>query len=379
MGKRVQITDEVRARLSRTLGMEVNADDYVVYECIALNTLPVKQKGSLFDGARVSEATLSAMAAVLQRGEGVPMQIMHVTRGLLPVGKAFWGEIHRDKAGRPELRVQFFITKNEPEVIAKLDDATVDEVSAGFLGERLTCSKCGFDYLGKDADILNVLTMTCNKDHTVGKDGVYVNVDGLAAWHELSLVGKGAAQGAKVVAQPAGQETALAASGVSGKALIIQLTASQEQSIMADPVSVNLSELTGFATQLATAQAELANAKKDLDAKGGEITALTAKVTEAEAKVAELSAKLAEEQAKKPQADTEATLSFLKEQHQKLNVALGQKDAAVPETAAELIAGINAAQAKLSTLIPVGGIGNPAVNDATRQSAATNAAFKSRK
>lgn len=378
MGKRVQITDEVRARLSRTLGFEVNADDYAVYECIALNTLPVKQIGTLFNGARVSEATLSAMATILQRGEGIPIQVMHVTRGMLPVGKAFWGETGRNASGQTEFRVNFFVTKTEPDIIAKLDDGTVDEVSVGFQGEHLTCSKCGFDYLGKDADILNVLTMTCNKNHTVGVDGVYVNVDGVAVWNELSLVGKGAARGAKILPQTADQQTALAASGVSGKALIIQLTASQEKT-MPDPVTVNLSELTGFATQLATAQAELAAAKKDLEAKGGEITTLIAKVTEAEAKVTELSAKLTEEQAKKPQTDTEATLSFLKEQHQKLNVALGQKDAAVPETAAELMAGINAAQAKLSTLIPTGGVSNSAVNDASRSSATVNAAFKSRK
>lgn len=378
MGKRVQVTDTVASRIRKTAGNDVNLDNLVVYEALPLNTLPIRQKGSIFDGALVSETTITEMAAMLQRGEGVPIQVMHDTR-VLPVGKAFWAEIARDTRNRPQLKVQFYVPTTETDLLNKIDNATVDEVSVGFQAKTITCSKCGFDYLGPDADLMHVFSMTCENGHTIGKDGVHTNVDGLSAWHEMSLVGKGAANGAKILSQSATQGAALAASGAAGKALLLQLTASKETT-MPEPVTVNLSELTGFATQLATAQAELATARKDLEAKGGEVASLTAKIESLNTQITELAAKLAEAEKVEPvKIDTDPTLSFLTDQFTKLHVALGQKDATAPKSAAELIAGINDAQAKLSSLIPVGGVSNGAVSDAAKAGGFTNAAFKSRK
>lgn len=377
MGKRVQVTDVIASRIRKTAGNDVNLDSLVVYEALALNTLPIRQKGSIFDGAVVSERTMTEMAAMLQRGEGVPIQVMHDTK-VLPVGKAFWAEITRDRSNRPQLPVQFYIPNTETDLINKIENATVDEVSVGFQAKTITCSKCGFDYLGPDADFMNVLSLTCENGHAIGKDSVHTHVDGLSAWHEMSLVGKGAANGAKILSQAAAQGASLTASGTTGKALLLQLTASKEPT-MPDPVTVNLSELTGFASQLATAQADLATAKKDLDAKGGEVASLTAKIDGLNTQITELAAKLAEAEKVEPvKIDTDPTLSFLTDQFTKLHVALGQKDATAPKTATELIAGITAAQGKLSSLIPVGGVANGAVSDAAKGAGFTNAAFKSR-
>lgn len=380
MSKRVQITPVIAERLAATYGATVNADDYIVYEAVALNTLPLSQPGSIFDKGVVSEATLTEMAALLQRGEGIPLIAMH-DQGMTPVGKVFWGEITRDAIGRPSLKTQFYVSKSEPSLIAKIDDGSIGEVSVGFQAQHLNCSKCGFDFLGSEADMLHVFTKTCANGHFVGQDGVHLKVIGLNAWHELSLVGKGAANGAKILPQAAGQETALAANGASGKALILQLTAVKEKT-MPDPVLVNLGEITGLANQLATANAELASAKTALTDAQAQVMSLTAKVTDLEAQVQATQAAqpTAEEQAAAAAAaqSAEATLSFLKDQHTKLHVALGQKDVQVPESATDLIAGITAAQAKLSSLIPAGGKTVPA-SGGDASTPVLSAAFKSRK
>lgn len=380
MSKRVQITPVIAERLAATYGATVNADDYIVYEAVALNTLPLSQPGSIFDKGVVSEATLTEMAALLQRGDGIPLIAMHDT-GMTPVGKVFWGDVSRDAIGRPSLKVQFYVSKSEPSLIAKIDDGSIAEVSVGFQAQHLNCSKCGFDFLGSEADMLHVFTKTCANGHVVGQDGVHLKVVGLNAWHELSLVGKGAANGAKILPQAAGQDTALAANGASGKALILQLTAVKEKT-MPDPVLVNLGEITGLVNQLATANTELATAKGALTDAQAQVTALTAQVSDLEQQLQAAQAKqpTAEEQAAAEAATkaAETTLSFLKDQHTKLHVALGQKDVQAPESMADLIAGITAAQAKLSSLIPAGGRTAPA-GAGTTGSTAVSAAFKSRK
>ena len=73
-----------------------------------------------------------------------------------------------------------------------------------------------------------------------------------------------------------------------------------------------------------------------------------------------------------------AMLSFLTGQWSKLHVALGEKDATAPAAAAELMAGIADAQAKLMTLIPPGGVSHPAAADAGAASAGLSL-FKTRR
>lgn len=381
MSKRVNQTPEVLARLSKAVGKTVVEGEYAVYECVALNTLPLRQKGTLFNGAVVQQSVLTEMSAVLQNQETIPIQLMHDNTAL-PVGRAFWGETTRNNLGRPELKVQFFVSTVNPDIIAKVDDGTVDEVSVGFSPKSISCSKCGFDFLGPKASFENVWSLTCDKGHEVGKDGTYTGLSGLSMWHELSLVGKGAANGAKILPQTAEQATALAASGY-GKSLIIQLTATKETTEMStddvekgvDPTTVNtgknvtvdLAQLTGLATAQASLVVELASAKSALEVSNAKVIGL-------ESEVAKLKAEL---EAPKT-SDTEATLAFLKDQAAKLNVALGQKDASLPETSAELVASINLGQAKLSSLLPVGGVSKGAVGDSNVSAARVlpNSAFK---
>jgi hypothetical protein len=347
MSKRITITDQIQKRIQATYGGQVDTSAFVCFEAVALNTLPIRQAGSIYDSAIVSEATLTEMAAVLQRGEGVPIQLMHDTEDL-PAGKAFWGEVVRNSYGQPSLVIQFWISASEPQVIAKVEDGTVGEVSVGFVPLHLTCSKCGFDFMSPTADPYMLWMQTCENGHVIGKDGVHVNVSGLKAWNETSLVGKGAASGAKILTPKNADGTLpLAADGRPARALCLQLIANKETPMAGEnptqQVTVNLAEFTGTAQKLADVTVNLATAQAQL-------TSVTAERDAAAAKITDLETRLA---ASAPKVDYDAALTALKDQHSKLSVALNQT-AAAPDGVAELVTAIGEMQTKLASLITPG-------------------------
>ena len=143
---------------------------FAVFEARMLSTEPVSQKG-FHDGARVSRSTLVEMEEFVNTsGTNIPLQTMHDTR-VLPVGRVFSAKIRDLPTGETELIGRFYIAASDnfkKSLIADIESSTIDEVSVGLLAKHAFCSECGFDYFGEDADFINILTMTCDKDHTIG-------------------------------------------------------------------------------------------------------------------------------------------------------------------------------------------------------------------
>lgn len=359
--KQIAKSEDILAKLRTAYGPDAKLDGLAVYECVALTTLPLRKSGGIFQSARVSLSMLSEMAAAVN-AESVPLQLVHDSE-VIPFGRFFYGEVVND-----ELRGLFAVDGvNHPDIVTKLDNGTLDQVSVGFTMKRLTCSACGFDFLDP-THLVNLYTLTCDEDHTVGQDGVYVHVDGLKQFLELSLVGKGASQGARIVGPSDSQlqhneQFRLAANADPGL-LAVRLSPTIEEKREMNP------------EQMATFQAAVAGeatAKAQLAAAQDQVTTLTAQVSTLTAQVAELTATSAD--AAKHQTDAAAALEALTKEAKTVLTACGKADAAIPTEIPTILALIEEHRAQFAGIVPVGGKSK----DASHQAPAftpSNAAFR---
>ncbi|TPL42608.1 hypothetical protein [Mesorhizobium sp. B2-4-5] len=135
------------------------------------------------------------MALALE-AESRPVQIMH-EGSLLPIGRVFHGRVI--DGVDTELRVLFWIDKEHEDKIRQIDNGTIDQVSVGIMPKQMICSADGFDFLGPEAGLEHLFTGTTPDGNTVGENGVYCKMVGLEAFFEISLVGQGGAQNARIV------------------------------------------------------------------------------------------------------------------------------------------------------------------------------------
>lgn len=232
--KEADITSEMLAQIERITGTAVEASEIAVFETSALSTRPITKTGSIFHGARPSEDLLRQMALKLNSGEeSVPLHTLHQQGSELPIGRVFQAEVISAGDGESELRALFYLPKSEEDLVQKINLGILDEVSVGVSSQQMLCSKCGFDYLGEEADFSNLWSQTCNSDHTLGEDGAHIKMIGLDKWMELSLVSRGASSKPKIMGrakQVMGKETydRIAASGVAPEAVVL-FTGSQEK------------------------------------------------------------------------------------------------------------------------------------------------------
>lgn len=369
MAKQIAVTSEIAAQISKIAGSDVTAAGVAVFECIAANTLPLNKRGSIFDKGTITESTLAEMANWIS-SRGAPMHTMHQNSSELPVGKAFNAEVVHNDNGMAELRVQFFLDASEEQLISKVNAGTIDEVSIGSLANHLLCSECGWDYMSDEADIMNFIDRTCDNEHTLGIDGVHLNIVGVDTFYELSLVSQGAANNPKIVSpsqarldNESGEEDVrkLAAAGIPLNQLTLvasaTLSGNKESRVMSGE------KITLDGAQLVT---DLADARVALAAAQGQVENLTAEKTGLEAQVAELTAKVeaaadaAADEIKAEldgvKADLEAATNYLRDQAKKVLVATGSEDPQVDDLSVEqLSAVIDEGQAKLASLIPAGG------------------------
>ena len=359
--KQIAKSDAVLAKLRAAYGPDADLSGLAVYECVALTTLPLRKSGGIFQGARVSLSMLSEMAAAVN-AESVPLQLVHDNE-VIPFGRFFYGEVVND-----ELRGLFAVDGvNHPEIVTKLDNGTLDQVSVGFTMKRLTCSACGFDFLDP-AHLVNLYTLTCDEDHTVGQDGVHVHVDGLQQFLELSLVGKGASQGARIVgpsdAQLQQNEQFRLAASANPSLLAVRLSPTIEEKLEMNP------------EQMATFQAAVAGeatAKAQLTMAQDQVTALTAQVTELNTRVAELTATAGD--AEKHKKDAEAALAALTAEAKKVLTACGKADTAIPTEVTAVLALIEEHRAQFAAIIPANGA-SQGPETKTAPLPASNAAFR---
>ena len=363
--KQVAKTQQVVDRLRAAFGPDVDVSKLPVYEAVALNTMPLRKSGGLFKGAVPTQRTLTDMASSIN-AESAPIQVMHDT-DTTPFGRAFYCEVIGDEA-----RTLFTVT--DPVKATSIDNGTIDQVSVGFMPASITCSACGWDYLGADATMDNLWGLVCANDHTLGDNGVHGVLDGVASFYELSLVGKGAAQGARIVGpsesrlQGLPQYRLAASAGIGG----VHLTATPKDNSSVDLTALTAS-LTAATTEAATTKVHLTAAECARDQALTQLATANAKIVELEAgpKQADLEA---------ANASVAAATAALKTEATTILTACGKQMDLEGKDASALLAIIGEHRAQFAAAIPVDGMAAPSHSapkePATRPSAA---AFSTRR
>lgn len=365
--KQIQKTPEITAELRKSVGNDVNLDNLAVYEAIALNNKPIRKQHPLFNGAIAERSLLLEMAAALSQ-ESRPVQIQHEDSSL-PYGRAFYGKVV-DRGALTELRVLFFVDTKEDKIISKLDSGTVDQVSVSVLPKQILNSKSGFDYLGEESTAENVWTGKDKDGNVLGKDGVYGRLVGLNQWFELSLVGMGGADGARIVSRDqsyfGSSYNKLAASGVDPS--IFLLEASTENPMP----DVNLNELVTKLTETTVQVATLTSDKTTLTT---QLNTATARITELEAQIANAAKPDEALTAAQTELDTtkasltevttarDEAMAVLNDVAKRILTATGKPDAEVPATVAEIKTLIEDNAKALVAAIATGGQSQPADKD----------------
>lgn len=280
--KQIEKTQRIRGLLAASAG-DVDIDALRVYEAIAFNTLPIRKEHYLYKGARADRNFLLEMASELRR-ESRPVQIQH-NKEPLPIGRVFHGEVV-DTGVESELRVLFFLDPTANEQATKIEAGTVDQVSVSILAKQLLNSKSGFDYFGPDATAENIWSGMDNDGNQLGKNGVYGQLRGLANFWEMSLVGQGGAQNARIISREKshfGESfERLAATGMDPNSLVLNLTATKEP----------LMDISAFVADLTAKTADLTKAQLDLSAANEKVTSLEATIATQTATITDLEAQL---------------------------------------------------------------------------------------
>jgi hypothetical protein len=265
--KRLEVSDVMLDQIERVTGTTVAASDIVVYEAAALSTKPLSQPGSIYDGARLSQATLMDMARSVRSGENnVPLHTLHRQGVELPVGKVFDATVVTESDGSSVLMAQFYIPASEKDLVNKIDLAVLDEVSVGLKSRQASCSKCGFDFFNVSPDDEGVIgydylwDRTCPNNHTLGRDGTHLVLNGLENWTEMSLVSRGASNKPKIRSrkepQPGVPEHIAANHGASDFMLFTQTPPPMENNQTMDAetkatLEALMAKITGIETTLA--------------------------------------------------------------------------------------------------------------------------------
>lgn len=359
--KRIEITAQIEAHLRSALGADADLNAFSVYEAIAFNTLPVRKRHPVYKGARADAAFLAEMADAVNK-ESRPVHIGHDSSGL-PIGRIFHGEVVNGFSGQ-ELRALFFIDNQHSAEIAKIEHGTVDQVSVSVLPKQLLNSVSGFDYLGAEADFTHIMTGTDPDGNTLGENGVYARMVGLDSFFEMSLVGQGGAENARIVRRDQSHFGSsfqkLAASGLDPNALV--LVASVEADKM------DLTALVGQLTDTKVELSTMTTAKATLEASVETLTAQNSALTQQLADLGDVPAALAAKdteitgltEAKTTlEADSAAAVASLQTVATALLTASGKVGEAVPATVAELSALIESTKAGLVAALVSGGRSNP--------------------
>ena len=354
--KRIELTERIKAFIKSSVGDEIDYTQVAVFEATAVTSLPLNKRGSVFDKGQITAETFIEAANLINTGTFVPLHTLHEQGYEIPVGRLFYGEHVKSNQGTDELRVLFFVDGTSPDLISRLDTGVIEEVSVGMQFKRLLCSTCNIDLM---EDNESIWSQTCKNGHVMGMGSNHVKPDGVANFREMSLVSKGASNGAKVL----GAQKRLLASAYykDGSALAASLK---------DPEFMLFGSPTKLAEEdpmlIAELQAKLAKAEGDLT-----LTA-TAK-TEAEGKVAVLEAakvtleadKVALEAAK---TEAEGKVAILEAAKTEADAAKVVLEAAKTEAEAKLaaaeteVATLKAAQTATLTQrpfkLPMGGVAN---------------------
>jgi hypothetical protein len=395
MAKNIKVTPEIEAMLkARVQDEDFDISKIVVYETILADTRPLNKEGSLFHGGQITRKTLMEMSEQLVGNNPVtvPLHTVHkYNNGELPSGRVFHAEVFEDdNDGAFELVGYLYIPNTRTEFIEDIDTGVLNSVSVGMLAKHLNCSECGWDYRGEDADFSHLWNRTCENGHTIGVDGVHLNLAGKDSWYETSLVSNGAVEAAKIVSRSKArlsQEEVdrLAADNMGLEVLILTATFTERE----DPMAGNSEgpSLDSMTATLTSQAVELGQSKGEVLSLKAQIETLTASNTELQTKVdavktdetvkAELTA--VTDKLKAAEAEVKAVDEMLGEHVKAALVASGAEVTDAPEGTKAKLAVIEDAKIKLHQAIPVGGISGSADGGAEQNAVKKDfSAFKTR-
>lgn len=362
--KRLALTPELTQRIKNAVGEDVDPSGFAVFEAIAVNTHPLPGKdGTIFEKARLSSLTIRQMADSINGGNHLPLIANHDADDI-PKGRVFYAEAHMDASGEDELRVLFYVDATEQATATKLDAGSLDEVSVSFLASQILCSDCDFDYRGEDASFSHLYERTCENGHQIGKDGVHARLVGVSVFTELSLVSRGAAKSAKIVGKSQSKLAAplqqLAARGFEVDRLFLQASKGENN------VDINalMTELTDSKADLKVASGTVATLTAANETLTTEKTELQSRVETLETELATAKAESKVEELETVNADLAAAKELLTAMYTKLAVASGEQNVVAPDSIADLQAGIEERQSKLTAILPVDGVSLNSKEDA---------------
>ncbi len=321
MTKRVQLNEATKERI-RKINPDANFDTIVVYEAVVLTTRPLSKRGTIYDKAVVSASLLSEMAEALNTGkERVPLHTLHQQGYELPIGRLFYAEAKTDTVtDLSELIAQFWVDGSETELISKLDNGSIDEVSVGVQSQHALCSECGFDFMGEEADFEYLWSATCPEGHMMGQDGAYARLTGLQNWFEVSLVSRGASKGTKILGKgrqilSAEAQALFHEKGRHPEFDILFASTEQPKATPSKGITKMDFDVNKFTAELTEAKVLAATSKRELETLTAQLTAAQSEITTLKAKSAEL------DQLDAIKAESADAIKFMRSEAARLSVA----------------------------------------------------------
>ena len=199
MAKRVELTEEEKNFVKAKCGQDVDFNQLVSYRARGISTEPISQN-TIYDGGVLTREALADFIKLINDPlENVSLQIMHVTT-VLPVGKVIHADLVDEGDDVSAVYTLFAASVVHPDIIAKVDNGVIDEVSFGFTPKKILCSECGKNFMDPDVSLFDILEHRCPECGAImGQGGAHVIVPAIKSVSELSLVNRGAAKHAKIL------------------------------------------------------------------------------------------------------------------------------------------------------------------------------------
>lgn len=376
MSKDITLTQELAEKFHQKFGEDVDVNNFYIIKVRAISTEPVHQN-TIFDGAILTASSIDEMKDIVNyTDENIGVLTMHDSSEL-NVGRVFHSEVV-DEGGVTALYAYLAILKTDDtkDLIAKIDNNVLDEVSVSFTPKHAVCSKCDFDYMGSDADIMNWLTQTCPEGHTIGEDGCHLNLSGIEHFSEISIVNRGAATNAKILQEKRSTHYSeeelrkLAASANKADLYVAtfrnklekKMTVEKTKEVLLDEKIAELEAENAKLKQTLDLAEKVKALEAELEAANAKIAELTEELTKAEeakeTAIAEKSAEIEGLQSEKAEQETKLSgaMDFIKAEVQKVLVASGEANLSIPEDLDGIANLLAERQQMLASLIPVGGV-----------------------
>lgn len=361
--KQVTKTPAIVAQLKAAYGPSASVNDLAVFRTSMMNTLPLRKSSGLYKGATNSVELMGQMAAAVN-GESIPVNTIHGAGDVTDiVGRLFAASVENAEL----MGLVAIDGVNHPDIVSKMDNGTIDQVSVGLIPSSMQCSSCSFDFCGPDATFDQICTATCGNDHVMGSDAAHLNVVGLGMFYELSLVPMGAVNGARVVDPASYSEPLRLAASAQGKtAFAVEFSATPKEPAPLDTKEFTAA-ITASAVEVGTLTAAMVVKDTALTAANLEITGFKAKIVELEAAAVEFGkSELAtvKADAEEARALVASVVVHVTAEAKKILTACGIKDhSTIPTEIPAILSLIDEKRAAFAAAIPVGGASNASASD----------------